>query len=133
MKRFWLLVPLVACLYVPGVAHAAFIYCNRYAEPIEAALGYREGGQWVSEGWWRIEPDKCLRVYGPALSARFYFYFARSLGPAHQEWGGKYRFCTDDKPFRIEGDMDCNPRGYLDAGFAQADVGQEKAFTLDFN
>jgi uncharacterized membrane protein len=124
-------------------AHAAMSFCNRTAGPLEAALGYRDDSDntaqnWVSEGWWRIEPGQCARVYGQPLGQRFYFYYAHALSQLVKDtpptsWSGKYIFCTDDKAFRIEGDGDCPSRNYTATGFQELDLGPNtRDYTLDF-
>jgi uncharacterized membrane protein len=124
-------------------ANAALSFCNRTAGPLEAALGYRDDSDttaqnWVSEGWWRIEPGQCARVFGQPLAARFYFYYAHALTQVTKDvapttWSGKYIFCTDDKAFRIEGDGDCPSRNYTATGFQELDLGANtRDYTLDF-
>lgn len=114
------------------------VFCNRTQGSIEAALGYRDGTNWVSEGWWRIEPGQCSKVFGDALTQRFYFYYATALAkPAKGKqpfvWGGKYEFCSDTKAFRVEGDGDCEAQGYQTRGFQEIDIGAKtKDYTLDF-
>lgn len=134
----------MAAVSLMGVrpAAAAMVFCNRTQQPLEAALGHREhnddGDIWVSEGWWRIEPGQCSRVYGQPLTERFYFYHATALSPNEagrkpNVWQGKYQFCTDTKAFRIEGDGDCEGRGYKVKGFQQIDLGpNSKDYSLDF-
>jgi uncharacterized membrane protein len=127
IRRFFL-PGAVLLLFAPLTAQAAMQFCNRTTAPIAAALGYRDTGDWTSEGWWRIEPDQCLRVFGRPLTQRFYFDYAISLAvPAKDQppftWGGKFKFCTDEKPFQIEGDSDCETRGYKTEGFQEIDVG----------
>jgi uncharacterized membrane protein len=125
----------------PRTAHAAMSFCNRTSGALEAALGYRGEGDdkaenWVSEGWWQIEPGQCARVYAQALSQRFYYYYARTLtqGSKPTIWAGKYVFCTEaDKAFRIEGDGDCAARKYQSTGFQDLDIGANTHdYTLDF-
>jgi uncharacterized membrane protein len=110
---------------------------------IEAALGYRDDSddtadQWISEGWWRIEPGQCARVYGQPLTQRFYFYYAHALAQTAKDtpptvWSGKYIFCTDDKAFHVEGDNDCPARNFQSTGFQELDLGQNvRDYTLDF-
>lgn len=129
-------------------AQAAMVFCNKTKEPLEAAIGYRDQvdddnhgdwrEDWFSEGWWRIEPGQCARVYKEPLQQRFYFYYAASLStptPEHRPfmWGGKYEFCTDNKAFRVEGDGNCEARGFKAKGFQQIDVGVNiRDYTLDF-
>ena len=138
------LLALLLWLLAPSHARAALVFCNRTQQPIEAALGYRDQGAndtldtWISEGWWRIEPGQCSRVYGQQLKERFYFYYATALSANSPEqtpfvWAGKYQFCTDIKAFRVEGDGDCEGRGYHARGFQQIDLGPNtRDYTLDF-
>jgi uncharacterized membrane protein len=124
--------------FTPKSAHAAMVFCNRTQNAIEAALGYREAVDWISEGWWRIEPGQCARVFGKPLAQRFYLYYATSMAPvaegkAPMSWSGKYQLCADTKAFRIEGDADCDARGYKTKGFQQIDIGlTTRDYTLDF-
>jgi uncharacterized membrane protein len=110
---------------------------------IEAAVGYRDDAEdgnqnWVSEGWWRIQPGQCARVYGKPLSQRFYFYFAHALSSSVKDapptqWGGRFVLCTETKAFRITGDSDCVARNFQATGFQELDVGgSSRDYTLDF-
>lgn len=125
-------------------AHAAMVFCNRTQGGIEVALGYRgtvddDKIDWISEGWWRIEPGQCSRVYGKSLTQRFYYYYAISLASTTPDksptvWKGKYQFCTDTKAFKAEGDTNCDSRGYQLRGFQEMDVGvNTRDYTLDFH
>lgn len=126
------------------VAQAAMVFCNRTHGAIEAALGYRgevddDKIDWISEGWWQIEPGQCSRVYGKPLSERFYYYYAISLAQTAPDkspdvWKGKYQFCTDTKAFRSEGDTNCENQGFQMRGFQEMDVGANtRDYTLDFH
>ncbi len=143
MKFFVFLVTLFVCASLSASAWAALSFCNRTNGTIEAAVGYRDSvkedrGAWISEGWWRIEPGQCARVYADPLSQRFYFYYAHALAAATHdtpsvEWGGKYAFCIDSKAFRAAGDESCASRHYQSAGFQELDVGPNtRDYTLDF-
>ncbi len=123
----------------PLPASAAFLFCNQTKAVVEAAFGSREGGTWISEGWWQIQPGQCARVMNKPLSQRFYFYYARELSVSGKNasapmiWSGKYGFCTDSKAFKIEGDAGCEERGYRRQGFQDVDVGlRQKDYTLTF-
>lgn len=130
-----------ALLAASGQAHAAFTFCNNMGDPVEAAFGYRNKEGWVSEGWWTIQVGTCVKVYPHDLSERFYFYYARTLtssapqGTAgkQQVWRGKYQFCVDPKPFRIEGDDACEARGHTSLGFDEVEVGKQRDFRVNFN
>lgn len=118
---------------------AAFLFCNKTQTPIEAAFGYREDVAWISEGWWQIQPGQCARVFNRPLTQRFYFYYAKTLdssGPDNAPstvWSGKYIFCTDNKAFKVEGDGQCDARGYVEKGFQEVDIGADKHdYTVTF-
>jgi uncharacterized membrane protein len=134
---FSLILFILSLTLMPHFARAAMTYCNRTPNTIETAFGYRETG-WVSEGWWRIEPGDCARVYGLPLTHRFYFYYATSLASKTKDkpplsWIGKYKLCIDTKAFRIEGDDNCEARNYRTQGFQQVDIGSiTRNYTLDF-
>lgn len=124
--------------FVPS-AQAAFLFCNKTQTVIEAAFGYREQLDWVSEGWWQLQPGLCARVHGKPLTQRFYFYYARALAqpkPGERPpmtWSGKYALCADNKAFKVVGDQDCETRGFRTLYFQQADVGQnQRDYTLNF-
>lgn len=132
------LICMVICLGFGRSATAAMLFCNRTQAALDAALGYREAGQWLSEGWWRIEPGQCARVLNKPLTQRFYFYYATALTRPSKDkapfaWAGKYKFCMDTKAFRLEGDENCEARGAQTRGFKQVDVGANTHdYTLDF-
>jgi len=128
-----------ASLLAPTPASAAFLFCNKTQSLVEAAFGYREDANWVSEGWWQIQPGQCARVFPKPLTQRFYFYYARTLsGPVKEGqtppvWAGKYAFCVDSKAFKADGDQNCESRNLRVQGFQEIDVGaNQRDYTLTF-
>ncbi len=138
LRLFLAVVVLGIAGFRPSPAMAAMAYCNRTQTPIEAAFGHRETLDWISDGWWQLQPGECLRVFSKPLTDRFYFYFARALSTEVPDkppftWAGKYIFCINAKPFHIEGDGTCEARGYVSQGFAEIDIGANvRDYTLDF-
>lgn len=114
-------------------SHAALIFCNKSKQPLESSVAYREGHDWVSEGWWQLPPAQCIRVVSGSLNQRYYYYYVRSLTEPQRYWRGRYRFCTALLPYRITGTLDCQQRGYQVQGFLALDVGYLPHFLLDFN
>jgi uncharacterized membrane protein len=126
-------------LFPTASAQAALVFCNHTKAPLEAAVAYRDEDEWVSEGWWRIEPGLCVRTFNKPLTQRFYYYYARSLGKPPVEgkgpvtWEGKDPFCIDDKAFLITGDEPCEKRHYRTQGFHKIDLGTNvRDYTLNF-
>ncbi len=117
-RRFLPFCAVVVAL-LPLPAHASIMFCNRTPTPLEAAIGYQDKGKkWISEGWWRIEPGLCARVYSKPLDDKNnYFYYAHSIVAAKDAqpfvWDGDYRFCAAIKAFRTESADDCEKKGFL--------------------
>lgn len=114
-------------------SQAALIFCNKSKQLLESSVAYREGHDWVSEGWWQLPPAQCVRVVSGSLNQRYYYYYVRSLTEPQRYWRGRYRFCTALLPYRIIGTLDCQQRGYQAQGFLALDVGYLPHFLLDFN
>ncbi len=144
-SKFVLVAAVAGLGFLPALrqAEAAMSFCNKTSGALEAAVGYRsedpeKPNNWISEGWWRIEPGQCARILQDALAQRFYFYYGRALSQTAKDqpptvWAGKYIFCTDTKAFKIEGDGDCSLRKFKNTGFQQVDVGAgTRDYTLDF-
>ncbi len=67
--------PLLALLGA-GPARADLRMCNMTGSRIGIALGYRDSGGWVTEGWWNLSAKGCETLLKGALAARFYYVFA---------------------------------------------------------
>ena len=89
-------------------AHADLTICNQYRETIYTAYGFNNGTDWVSRGWWQIDPGQCVALISGALTNRYYYVYADTENGDYY-WGGDYMFCIS-KPnaFEIVGDTDCN-------------------------
>jgi len=126
-------------LGVSSPASAAIMFCNRTHGPIEAAIGYQNKGKWMSEGWWRIEPGLCSRVFSKPLSPHNnYYYYAYALATAEKGktpfvWDGDYRFCAVPKAFRIQSVENCEKKGFQTKGFRKIEPDpNSKSYSLDF-
>jgi len=116
---------------VTGPADSDLRICNRTDVKRHVAIGYSKDDQWVSEGWWNLEPGQCATPVEGALEQRYYYY--RAEDPDEQFDGG-YTFCTVDDAFTIIGDEDCEARGYETHDFREIDTGPEApgyVFVLD--
>lgn len=103
-------------------ARADFRICNDTSSLVGAALGYRESGKWISEGWFQIPPETCSSLIEGELSSRFYYIYAEDADSGGQ-WRGEVFLCTQDREFRIEGVQDCFKRGLVKTGFFEIDTG----------
>ena len=112
-----------------GPALADFKMCNNTESRVGVALGYKDQEGWASEGWWTIEPQKCLTLLKGNLIARYYYVFAVDYEKGGS-WGGKAMLCTRDKVFTIRGTDNCVERGYQKTGFFEVDTGEETDWTV---
>ncbi len=96
-------------------------FCNNTEIELWAAMGYAEGNDWHSSGWWSLEPNTCAKTRNDDLPAELIYTYA--VGYTEEgdtiEWGGDYPLCTGDQAFEISGNADCESRGYLTVGFQQ--------------
>lgn len=120
-----LLVLLALFLGKPDRAWADFRLCNDTSSLVGVALGYRQNGEWISEGWWQVPSQTCTSLLEGDLNSRFYYLYAEDADLGGR-WTGKVQMCTDSKKFLIKGVKDCFPRGYQKNGFYEVDTGNNK-------
>lgn len=109
---FWLVSP----------AWAELEICNDTEALHKVAVGYKQDGRWVSEGWWQLAPSACIEAIEGDLRFRFYYFRAESPGRLFQH--DRLSFCTHDGLFAIGGDNECVRRAYDKSYFAKIDVGK---------
>lgn len=114
---------LVLALVSAGPARADLRMCNMTGSRIGIALGYRDSGGWVTEGWWNLSAKGCETLLKGALAARYYYVFAVDYDRGG-EWSGRSLMCTRDREFTIRGVEDCLARGYDRNGFFEVDTGE---------
>ncbi len=113
----------------PIPAHADLRMCNNTNNRVSVALGYTDGQNWVSEGWWNLKSLDCVTLLRGALAAEYYYLYA--MDERGGEWKGKVFMCTSDREFKIEGRQDCFVRGYNRTGFFEVDTGKDaKSWTV---
>jgi uncharacterized membrane protein len=113
-------------------AQADFKMCNNTASRVGVALGYKDKDGWATEGWWTIDPQKCLTLLKGALIARYYYVFAVDYDKGGS-WGGKAMMCSRDKVFTIRGIEDCTGRGYQKTGYFEVDTTEETDWTVSLS
>jgi uncharacterized membrane protein len=62
------------CAAVP--ARADLRMCNNTNNRVSVALGYTDGQNWVSEGWWNLKSLDCVTLLRGALAAEYYYLYA---------------------------------------------------------
>src|SRR5262245_49103817 len=50
--------------------------CNKTASRVGVAVGYKDEGQWVTEGWWNVTAGSCETLMPGPLVSRFYYVYA---------------------------------------------------------
>jgi uncharacterized membrane protein len=113
-------------------AQADLKMCNNTTSRVGVALGYKDKEGWATEGWWTIEPEKCLPLLKGALIARYYYVFAVDYDKGGS-WGGKAMMCIRDKIFTIRGIDGCQERGYQKTGFFEVDTAEESDWTVSLS
>ena len=113
---------LTLALIAPGPAMAGLAVCNDTTVLHSVAIGYKVKGDWVSQGWWNIEPDQCVTVLAEDLVNRYYYLTAHADGWAFDDEG--IGFCILADVFDITGDQDCDGRGYSQGKFLELDTGK---------
>ncbi|TDE41222.1 DUF1036 domain-containing protein [Antarcticimicrobium sediminis] len=114
----------------PVAAVAGLDLCNEASARHSVAVGYKSGDQWISEGWWNLDPGSCVTPIAGDLKYRYFYYRAEASTRRFLAEG--YEFCTQRAAFTIEGDTDCVDRGYVASEFAQIDTGDALDFTFSF-
>lgn len=133
MSRFASLLPsavLVAGLFLPASAipaDAALSVCNKTTHQTLVAIGYFDGVNWDSAGWWKIPASGCAKLIPEPLVGRYYYLYAEhEIGGA---WDGDRSFCVAHMRFTIVGRTDCLAQGYEARRFFQVDTGKATDWT----
>jgi uncharacterized membrane protein len=100
-----------------ATAPAGYSVCNDGDADIWAALGLKQGNDWLSRGWWRVAPGACAKAITEALSADKIWLLAEGQG---HRWlvGGPDKFCVTDVEFETHGRDKCQAHGLTEVGFA---------------
>jgi uncharacterized membrane protein len=110
-----------------------YTFCNRTSFAVNVAVGVRNGGLWLTRGWWTVPAGECKIVIKGVLTQPTYYVFARSMFAhtgAIRTWGGTQTLCTGNGPFQAtsDGSEDCSA-GYEPQGFAKVETEGKSAWT----
>lgn len=118
--RQLIVAPILIC--AASTAQASLQICNDTDEEQSIAVGYEGDQGWKSRGWWNIPAGECKVPIGGDLNRQYYYLRAeKRAGPFE---GAGYTFCTDRKAFEINGDSDCEGRGFETEDFIEIDIGR---------
>ncbi|MEM9734877.1 MAG: DUF1036 domain-containing protein [Pseudomonadota bacterium] len=110
-------------------ARADLKVCNDTKTLVGVAVGYRQQGTWISEGWWRVPEDTCVSVIKGDLNSRYYYIHAEDSKTGGR-WQGPVFMCTSNKEFKIDGLKNCFSRGFERAGFFEVDTDAQKNWQI---
>lgn len=125
------LVPLAFAVFA-APAQAKLAVCNKTEHPVAVAIGHLRGRDWVSEGWWRVEPKGCTDILRGVLTARYYYLRGVHLG-VEGAWDGTRFFCVARDNFTIKGRGNCAKKGLAQAGFFEIDTGEYPTFVQNLS
>lgn len=129
----WKAIAVAMMSLASGAAQAGLEICNGSDFKQSVAVGYKAGDDWISEGWWNLDPGACREPVKGDLKRRYYYVYASAKGRDFAP-EKKYTFCTQSDAFTIVGDEACTARGYDKKGFARIDTGKTaKHFTAMMN
>jgi len=122
-------IALAGLVLSPSTARADLKLCNKTANLVGVALGYKDQKGWASEGWWNVDPNVCQTLLEGPLIARYYYIFAIDYKEGGS-WGGTAKLCTREKLFTIRGIKDCEKRNAKRTGFYEVDTGEELDWSI---
>jgi uncharacterized membrane protein len=102
-------------------APAGYSLCNDTAGEIWAALGFRDGKDAISAGWWKIPAGTCARALTKPINLDRVFVHAEGHNKP-QLVSGKDQFCVANVTFQVTGAENCRTRGLSAMGFAVTDT-----------
>ena len=109
-------------------ATASFSVCNKTDHGALVAIGYFDGKEWGSAGWWQVSARDCAELINTPLVGRYYYLYAshEDVGGA---WDGDRSFCVMPGRFTIRGRGDCQSQGFEVKHFFQVDTGNSPTWT----
>lgn len=119
-------------------AKLGFFYCNKAGEEVWSAIAYNEkGDEYISQGWWHLDPGQCVKVIkGKLEKSHYYVYGVMGDGsdenPERVLAGGDRNLCTNDILFKINNSKPCEEQGINIGAFKRVEIGGSPAATYDF-
>jgi uncharacterized membrane protein len=104
-----------------AAAPAGYSICNDSSGEIYAAIGFREGKDWTSQGWWKVEAGACARVITQSLHYDKVYLFVEGANNPRLV-GGPEKFCIADIEYETSQKQNCKTTGKTEEGFAITDT-----------
>jgi uncharacterized membrane protein len=96
---------------------SGYSICNDSSGEIYAAIGFQEGRDWTSQGWWKVEAGACARVITQALHYdKVYLFVEGAKNP--RLVSGPEKFCVADVEYETSQRQNCRSTGKTEEGFA---------------
>jgi uncharacterized membrane protein len=105
---------LASCVSAP----AALRVCNKTKYLLNFAVGYNQGADFATEGWWAVTPNTCATPVKGPLKGRYVYLYATDID-ANDVLKGSVSMCIDRGKFQIFGIADCWRRGLQAVNFAE--------------
>src|SRR5579883_1307895 len=132
-KAVWLaLFTLAAGFAGESPARADFRVCNRTKYLLNIAVGYPEGDDFATEGWWSAPPNSCATPIKHPLNGRYVYLYATDVDAA-DVLQGTVSMCIGRRKFKISGIADCWRRGLQAVNFAEIDTLNAPDWTVFLN
>jgi uncharacterized membrane protein len=119
-------------------ARAEYNFCNKTSYALSAALGFVEGEDLLTRGWWRLRPGECKKVIGEEVAPGRYYVYAEAI-PGHRgelrTWSGTTPLCVqNDSLFTLREQDVCLDAPQRQRSFYPVDVTAEDGgnFTTEF-
>jgi len=110
-----------AVALVSAPAEANFRVCNKTKALVNIAVGYVEGADFATEGWWTVTPGSCATPVRGDLPGRYLYLYGEDID-AGDVLKGTTSMCIDRRKFKILGISDCWRRGLIAVNFAEIDT-----------
>ncbi len=102
--------------------------CNDSSARVYGAIAYQSNNNWISRGWWPVEPGNCVKPFDTSLLDTQAHFFAlqeavdEAGNPApdkrlRSETASPSPFCIAESRFSALGRENCQDKGYSAANF----------------
>lgn len=126
------LLTLLAAVAAAAPAKADLHVCNRTKYLLNIAVGYVDGEDFATEGWWSVTPNSCATPIKRPLAGRYVYLYATDVDAA-DVLQGTVSMCIGRRKFKISGISDCWRRGLQAVNFQEIDTLNASDWTVFLN